>query len=128
MVFKKYPQEVGTLCFERGWFRLHMRFWWQRTTGNWTMARCITLPYQPEPFQYQGRAGGGSHSLFLKSDGSVLATGMNYHGQLGDGTNIERYGPVSVHEHRDNSGFLSGVKAIDAGTFYSVSCLRMECF
>jgi alpha-tubulin suppressor-like RCC1 family protein len=31
-------------------------------------------------------AGGGYHSLFLKSDGSLWGMGYNYHGQLGDGT------------------------------------------
>jgi alpha-tubulin suppressor-like RCC1 family protein len=39
-------------------------------------------------------AGGDSHSLALKSDGTVWAWGYNYYGQLGDGTNINRSTPV----------------------------------
>ena len=32
-------------------------------------------------------AGGGSHSLALKNDGTVMAWGANQNGQLGNGTN-----------------------------------------
>jgi alpha-tubulin suppressor-like RCC1 family protein len=41
-------------------------------------------------------AAGGSHSLILKSDGSLWATGSNSNGQLGDGTNISRFAPVQI--------------------------------
>jgi quercetin dioxygenase-like cupin family protein len=40
--------------------------------------------------------GGQSHTLFLKADGTVLATGSNFSGQLGDGTNTNRSTPVAV--------------------------------
>ena len=30
---------------------------------------------------------GGNHSLILRSDGSLLVTGLNSNGQLGDGDN-----------------------------------------
>ncbi len=41
--------------------------------------------------------GGGTHSLAVKSDGTVWAWGYNYHGQLGNGTNTEYYNlPVKV--------------------------------
>jgi alpha-tubulin suppressor-like RCC1 family protein len=38
----------------------------------------------------------GTHSLFLKSDGTVWATGSNTTGQLGDGTTTVRLTPVKV--------------------------------
>ncbi|MDQ8734335.1 fibronectin type III domain-containing protein [Paenibacillus sp. LHD-38] len=38
----------------------------------------------------------GSHSLAVKSDGTVWAWGNNSLGQLGDGTTINRYTPVQV--------------------------------
>lgn len=47
----------------------------------------------------------GSHSLFLKTDGSAWATGANGSGQLGDGTTTIRYSPVQA---------LTGVKTISA--------------
>jgi len=48
-----------------------------------------------------------SHSLALKSDGTVLAWGNNVFGQLGDGTTTARHSPVQV------TG-LSGVTTISA--------------
>ncbi|WP_425429908.1 hypothetical protein [Deinococcus hopiensis] len=41
-------------------------------------------------------AGGGGHSLALKTDGTVRAWGDNRTGQLGDGTTTSRSTPVTV--------------------------------
>ena len=41
-------------------------------------------------------AAGDSHSLFLKNDSTVWACGINNLGQLGDGTNTDKYTPVQV--------------------------------
>jgi len=49
---------------------------------------------------------GASHSLFVKSDGTLWAMGDNSYGQLGDGTTTSRYTPVQV---------ASGVVACSAG-------------
>jgi alpha-tubulin suppressor-like RCC1 family protein len=58
-------------------------------------------------------AGGLQHSLFLKSDGSLWATGGNLYGQLGDGTqNTFRNVPEQV--------VPNGVVAIAAGNYYSL--------
>ena len=59
-------------------------------------------------------AAGASHTIALKSDGTVWAWGYNGYGQLGDGTMADRYAPVQV------SG-LSGVTAIAGGWFYTVA-------
>ncbi len=59
-------------------------------------------------------AGGGSHSLALKGDGTVWAWGYNAFGQLGNGTNADSNTPVEV------SG-LSGVTAIAAGAEHSLA-------
>src|SRR4029077_5450589 len=57
---------------------------------------------------------GDSHSLALKSDGTVWAWGYNYYGQLGDGTTTNRSAPVQVQG-------LSGARAIGLGTGFEVS-------
>lgn len=50
----------------------------------------------------------GSHSLFLKNDGTVWACGANWYGQLGDGNITDKYTPVQVP-------FLNGITIIVAG-------------
>ncbi|NIK80546.1 alpha-tubulin suppressor-like RCC1 family protein [Paenibacillus castaneae] len=37
-----------------------------------------------------------SHQLFLKSDGTVWARGLNSKGQLGDGTTLDRKNPIQI--------------------------------
>ncbi|HNX69646.1 MAG TPA: FecR domain-containing protein, partial [Candidatus Omnitrophota bacterium] len=61
-------------------------------------------------------AGGGSHTLALLANGTVMSWGFNGDGQLGDGTSIERLLPVLV------SG-LSGVTAVAAGISHSLALL-----
>ena len=61
-------------------------------------------------------AAGQSHSLALLSDGTVMAWGANFMGQLGDGTFTERLTPVPV------SG-LTNVIAIAGGGFHSLALL-----
>ena len=53
-------------------------------------------------------AAGYSHTVALRSDGTVVAWGNNLYGQLGDGTKTERNSPVEVHG-------LNGVTAVSVG-------------
>ena len=78
-----------------------------------------SLPLQVSGLSGVAVAGGLSHSLVLKSDGTVWAWGYNYDGELGDGTFTTAlpYGkplPVQV------SG-LSGVGAVAAGAWHSLA-------
>ncbi|TFG82852.1 MAG: RCC1 repeat-containing protein, partial [Spirochaetales bacterium] len=59
-------------------------------------------------------AAGDSHTVALKSDGTVWTWGDNSYGQLGDGTTTERTTPVL-------DSVLSGVVAIAAGGCHTVA-------
>src|SRR5262249_12555872 len=50
---------------------------------------------------------GLSHTLAVKSDGSVVAWGTNAYGELGDGTLAHRVAPV-VTVHEGGTGTLAG--------------------
>lgn len=80
----------------------------------------------PVPAQVNGLngikaiAGGASHTVALKADGTVWAWGDNLEGQLGNGTTCSPApcgvtAPVQVIDPADASGHLSGVIAISAG-------------
>jgi uncharacterized repeat protein (TIGR02543 family) len=57
-------------------------------------------------------AAGDNHSLILKTDGSLWATGYNGFGQLGDGTTTTRTSPVRI--------LSSGVQTVAAGDNHSL--------
>ncbi|MBN2128069.1 MAG: hypothetical protein JW741_01175, partial [Sedimentisphaerales bacterium] len=61
---------------------------------------------------------GGGHGLALKTDGTVWAWGLNWWGQLGDGTTDLTFAPVQVVD--GTGGVLTGVTAIAAGGEHSL--------
>jgi uncharacterized repeat protein (TIGR01451 family) len=61
-----------------------------------------------------GIAAGGNHALAVDRDGTVWTWGLNYYGELGDGTTDWRQAPVRV------SG-LSGIVSIAAGGEHSLA-------
>ena len=54
-----------------------------------------------------------SHSLVVRSDGTLWGWGDNGNGQLGDGTTSQRKVPVAVHG-------VSGGRAVAAGDSHSL--------
>jgi alpha-tubulin suppressor-like RCC1 family protein len=61
-------------------------------------------------------AAGGSHTLALRTDGTVLAAGLNGNGQLGDATLTQRSTPITV------SGLgVGSTVAIAAGKTHSLA-------
>lgn len=81
-------------------------------------AYSTSFPYgvnQPEKIVSNGVtaiAAGGDHSLFIKSDGSLWAMGMNGWGQLGDGTFITTNQPEKI--------IANDVVAIAAASIHSL--------
>jgi alpha-tubulin suppressor-like RCC1 family protein len=73
-----------------------------------------TPVWVPNLTDVKALASGGSHSLALKSDGTVWAWGGNYYGELGDGTTTKRSAPVQTQG-------ISGVTALAAGNSHSLA-------
>ncbi len=99
--------------------------------GDGTVTNSTTAPKQ---LKYTGNlsmlvpqrqvvavAAGYNHSLALLSDGSVRAWGNNSSGQLGDNTLTNRSSAIQVETGR---GYLSGVRAIAAGSNHSLALLN----
>ncbi len=61
--------------------------------------------------QIKSISAGGSHSLILKTDGTLFAFGKNSNGQLGDGTIVDHHTPVQI---------MTGVQNIAAGGIHSL--------
>jgi alpha-tubulin suppressor-like RCC1 family protein len=57
---------------------------------------------------------GITHSLGIKTDGTLWAWGNNGYGQLGDGTNITRFTPTQI-------GTSNDWQEVSAGQYYSVA-------
>lgn len=53
-------------------------------------------------------ASGYNRECVLLQNGTVLCWGRNYNGELGDGTNVDRYVPVAVSGLNDASSITSG--------------------
>ena len=69
-------------------------------------------------------AGGNSHSLALKSDGTLWAWGNNDVGQLGNGesgSGVVSNTPVQVEDPSDPTGFFTDVVAVAAGSNHSLA-------
>ena len=88
-----------------------------------TSQSCVSYPVQvPGLAGVVGLAtsASASHSLVLKSDGTVWAWGCNTDGQLGIGTTTDSASPVQV-KGPGGTGFLDGVAAIAAGDGHSLA-------
>jgi alpha-tubulin suppressor-like RCC1 family protein len=77
----------------------------------------ISVPQQIVASNITAMAAGGFHNLFLKSDGSLWAMGLENDGQLGDGT----YGTYPTYSTNQPEQIMaSNVTAIAAGGYHSL--------
>ena len=67
----------------------------------------------------------GTHSMALKSDGTVVSWGYNTYGQLGDGTTTDRSIPVKV-KGPGGTGYLSSIIGISIGAGYHSIALKND--
>lgn len=79
-----------------------------------SVAVCCLSAIASLPLTGQNISAGGYHTLFLCSDGTMMATGGNAFGKLGDGTETSRITPVPVL-------VLNNVEAIAAGYEHSLA-------
>ena len=68
---------------------------------------------------------GKTHSMALKSNGSVWAWGMNRRGELGNGTKDHALTPVQVKGANGN-GHLTNIVAVAAGKMYHSIALKSD--
>ena len=72
------------------------------TVWSWTASSSMGITTVAAPTRVSGLgsiagvAAGWGHQCALKSDGTVWCWGINYHGQVGDGTTTDRATPVQV--------------------------------
>jgi alpha-tubulin suppressor-like RCC1 family protein len=81
--------------------------------GN-KMLEVFSWPFKVQHLKTIAMAAGTNHTLALKENGSVWGWGRNHFGQLGDGSTLDRKGPVRVEG-------LSDVVAIATGGVTPVS-------
>ncbi len=97
--------------------------------GNGAATLLSTLPVEmlgvPDA---AGLAAGSGQSLALLGDGSVLASGPNEVGEVGDGTQARRYAPVKVCAPSTNTcphgPYLEEVASVAAGAHHSLALLK----
>src|ERR1043166_9249942 len=65
-------------------------------------------------------AGGASHTVGLKADGTVWAWGYNGDGELGTASTIDSFTPVQVRDAA-GAGFISGVQAGAVGSNHTLA-------
>ncbi|AEC01294.1 fimbrillin family protein [Parasphaerochaeta coccoides] len=63
---------------------------------------------------------GGHHTMILKKNGTLWATGRNIYGQLGDGTTTEKTTPVQVKASTADNDFMTDVAAVSAGYHHTM--------
>jgi RHS repeat-associated protein len=86
----------------------------QLGNGSVTDATSPTQPADGYGIDQASSPGGANHTLTIRADGTVSASGLNTNGQLGDGTTTQRQTPVLVNG-------LKNITATATGQYHSVA-------
>lgn len=92
--------------------------------GNGTFANSSVPVAVNGPTDVVSVSAGGDHGMALRSDGTVWTWGRNAVGQLGNGTTTNSTIPVRVCAPGQTApcgAFLSGIKAVSAGSLFSLA-------
>lgn len=73
-----------------------------------TTTHVYTIKSDDTPVGFRSISAGGDHTLAIKDDGTLWAWGWNRSGQLGDGTDIDRYFPVKIGPDSDWATVVAG--------------------
>jgi parallel beta-helix repeat protein len=83
----------------------------------------IVSSARPVPVSVSKISAGSDHSLILSGTNTLFSYGGNYYGQLGDGTDFDRFAAILVSDgemHTDSNCF-ENIKAISAGEKHSLA-------
>ncbi|BDR54905.1 hypothetical protein KIMH_10160 [Bombiscardovia apis] len=88
------------------------------TTDRWTPVK-VQQGALPAGIRYSRISSGYNHTAAIGSDGKVYTWGWNTAGQLGDGSNTDRWTPVKVQQGALPAGTY--YTSIDAGGWHTVA-------
>ncbi|AEC02461.1 fimbrillin family protein [Parasphaerochaeta coccoides] len=92
------------------------------TTTDRTTPVPVKASIDPDDFMTGVAAvsAGNHHTMILKKDGTLWATGTNFSGELGDGTTTDRTTPVQVKASTAPNDFMTNVAAVSTGIDYTM--------
>ncbi|MHB1421144.1 MAG: RCC1 domain-containing protein, partial [Bacillota bacterium] len=101
-------------------YGIHVKAMKDGSESDWSATSNQATPLSTPTDRRAGIAGGYSHTVAFKSDGSAWAWGNNGYGQLGDNTSANKSIPVQV-KGAGGTGTLANVVSAAAGYYHSLA-------
>lgn len=94
-------------------------YWWAASNcvtsqSDWAYGGSFTTPAVATTGCWQSVSAGMSHTMAIRTDGTLWAWGANDFGQLGDGTSIAKTTPVQI-------GTANDWQSVSAGTLHTMA-------